>query len=67
MASGSDANTVKILRLSPKRPLCAMQSKLTHQGFDLLPGNTEGMGERQAGWGPEFARQRPSKCDSLLR
>jgi len=32
MVLGSVPNTVRILRLSPKRPLCAMQAKLTQQG-----------------------------------
>src|ERR1017187_267272 len=37
IVSGSDANTVKILRLSAKRPLCAMQSKLPQRGLTRLP------------------------------
>jgi len=50
MVLGSDANTVKILRLSPKRPLCAMQSKLSHRRLIRLPRKMEFGGWDGAGF-----------------
>lgn len=65
MVLGSDANTVKILRLSPKRPLCAMQSKLPHQGLIRLPPKYRKLPLRGRPDNPGFPRHCPGKCYSL--
>jgi hypothetical protein len=65
MESGSEAKTVKILRLSPKRPLCAMQSKLSHGGLSRLPQNKQTGGlETVAVRG--LGLRGSAKCYSLL-
>jgi hypothetical protein len=65
MVPGSVPNTVKILRLSPKRPLCAMQAKLTQQGSTRLRQKSANARLRSPCEGCGFRRRGAAKCYSL--